>query len=295
MKKKVALASTLTASTLTAGIAVVNQWTKKILYREHLQRNQVDDWYKVYHGEKVKIKNHKAMALQAYLFECPNATCTVIGVHGLKSSAYDLREMVSYMKTLFGNVNVLLYDSNAHGLSDGYIRGLGYRDVMDLMYFNTYVLQRYGQDHRVIMYGQGTGANTILNASGLGKLKNVDMILSEGAYDNAYRYLSTLCQRELKVSHMICGPVIRKIVKNELKLDLKKMDTVSLVKKNSIPTIYIHSKEDQNVPFQSVFPLYNHDSSNKLLFPIKKDYLYECQDFDDEYMGYLTEFIKEVL
>ena len=64
------------------------------------------------------------------------------------------------------------------------------------MYFNTYILQKFGDDHHIIMYGRGTGANTILNTAGLGKLKNVDLIISEGAYSDAYHYLGYLCQKE---------------------------------------------------------------------------------------------------
>ena len=92
---------------------------------------------------------------------------------------------------------------------------------------------------------------------------------------------------------MICGPVIRKVIKDELNADIKKMNTVSLVKKNTIPTVYVHSKVDEDVPFQMVFPLYNHDSSNKLLFPIKEQNLYELKDKGDSYSLSLIEFMNE--
>ena len=63
--------------------------------------------------------------------------------------------------------------------------------------FNKF-LQRYGDNHRIVMYGQGVGANTILNTAGLNKLKNVDLIISEGAYDNAYHYLIERCNEETR-------------------------------------------------------------------------------------------------
>lgn len=293
MKKKTIVASTLTASTLTAGAALINQFTKKTLYREHLDRDDQNDWYKELNGEKFKIKNHKGMYLQGYLFAKENAKQTVIGLHALGKSSVTLKDTLPYLKDLFPNANILLYDANAHGMSDGYIRGLGYRDVLDLMYFNTYVLQKFGEDHQVIMYGQGIGANTILNASGLGKLKNVALIISEGAYDNANHYLATKCQNELKMSYLVCAPIIRSIIKKEIQMDIKKMNTVHLVKNNHIPTIYVHAKNDQDVGFKSVFPLYNHDQSNKLLFPIKQEHLYELKDLMDSYSLSLKEFVNE--
>ena len=49
MKKKVAIttavASTLTASTLTASLALANQFAKKVLYREHLNKEDQGNWY----------------------------------------------------------------------------------------------------------------------------------------------------------------------------------------------------------------------------------------------------------
>ena len=75
----------------------------------------------------------------------------------------------------------------------------------DLMYFNTYLLQKYGDQHHLIMYGKGMGANTILNASGLGKLKNVDLIISEGAYDNVYHYLTLKCQKRDESNEIFSG------------------------------------------------------------------------------------------
>lgn len=297
MKKKLAItgavASTLTASTLTASFALANQFAKKMLYREHLSKENQGNWYEELHAQKIKIKNHKGLYLQAYLIEKPQAKRTIVCLHSLLCSAYSLQKTVDYLQSIFEDENILMVDANAHGLSDGYIRGFGYRDIFDLMYFNTYLLQKYGDDHRIIMYGKGMGANTILNTAGLGKLKNVDLIISEGAYDNVYHYLSLRCQKELKVSKMICGPVIRKVIKDELNADIKKMNTVSLVKKNTIPTVYVHSKVDEDVPFQMVFPLYNHDSSNKLLFPIKEQNLYELKDKDDSYSLSLIEFMNE--
>lgn len=297
MKKKVAIttavASTLTASTLTASLALANQFAKKVLYREHLNKEDQGNWYEKINAQKVKIQNHKGLYLQAYLIEKPNATRTIVCLHELMASAKSLTQTVEYLESVFENDNILMIDAHAHGLSDGYIRGFGYRDVFDLMYFNTYLLQKYGDQHRLIMYGKGMGANTILNASGLGKLKNVDLIISEGAYDNVYHYLTLKCQKEMKVTKYLAGMMIRKVVKDELKLDIKKIDTVELVKKNQIPTVYIHSKNDQDVPFHMVFPLYNHDASNKLLFPIKEEHLYDLKDQQDSYSLSLIEFMNE--
>ena len=297
MKKKVALtsavASTLTASTISASLALTNRFTQKVLYREHLSKEDRSEWYESLNATKIKIKNHKGLFLQAYLIEKENAKRTIVCLHELMKSAYSLQDTVKFLMSIIDDANVLMIDANAHGLSDGYIRGFGYRDVFDLLYFNSYLLQKYGDDHRMIMYGKGMGANTILNTAGHGRLKNVDLIISEGAYDNVYNYLTSLFAKETKVAKVLFGPLIRKTIKKELKIDIKKMDTVSLVKKNTIPTIYVHSKQDKDVPFTMIFPLYNNDHSHKMLFPIKEEHLYDCINKRDSYALSFIEFVNE--
>lgn len=293
MKKRTVVASALSASALTAGYALIDQFTKSVMYRERLDKENRVDWYSDLGGVKFKIKNHKNLFLQAYLFEEEGATQTIIGLHSLKASSISLKETIKTLKILYPNSNVLLYDANAHGLSDGYIRGFGYKDITDLMYFNTYVLQKYGENHRVVMYGKGTGANTILHAACLDKLKNVDMIISEGAYDHALHYLGHLCMASKNVSRFVCEPIIKMIVKNEIGLDLGKLNTASLVKHNSIPTLFVHSKDDKEMPFDMVLKLYNNNKSEKCLFPLKEESLSDLTDFSDNYSSSLVEFVND--
>ena len=294
MKRKVLLssvvASTLTASSFMTSGAFAKSFAKRMLYREGIDRSE-EGWYEELGAIKVKIKNHKNMFLQGYLVERQDAKRTVICLHALLKSSSSLLETAKFFMDLYDDANILLYDANAHGLSDGYIRGLGKKDVFDLMYFNTYLLQRYGDNHRIVMYGQGVGANTILNTAGLNKLKNVDLIISEGAYDNAYHYLIERCNEEMKIPNVLCGPAIRKVYLEELKVDIKKLDTVDALKNNTIPTVFVHSKNEKDSMFDMVFALYNNNSSEKFLFPIRENYLYEMNQ-NTEYFHSFKEFLK---
>ncbi|MFQ7171810.1 MAG: hypothetical protein ACLRQF_06740 [Thomasclavelia ramosa] len=48
-------------------------------------------------------------------------------------------------KERYPDWNILLVDACAHGQSDGYIRGLGIKDVKDLVCWNEYLLKTYGK------------------------------------------------------------------------------------------------------------------------------------------------------
>ena len=293
MKKKTLIASTITVSALTASYQLINHFTKKLLYREKLDKDSQNDWYQELNGKKISIENENKLMIQGYLFEEENAQRTIIGLHALDQSSCSLKETVSYLKEMIPQSNVLLYDAHAHGLSDGYVRKFGYEDVEDLVNVQSYVLETWGDQHQIIYYGQGMGANTVLNASGRGLLKNTALILSEGAYTDVYQYLGKRIIKELNIPYFMTAPIIRIIINVEVKKDIKEMDTIQWIKKNEIPTVYIHSKEDRDAPFEMVFPLYNKNASEKFLFPLKHGGLIDHHDFTDSYLSSLKEFVEK--
>ncbi len=289
MKKKIISSSLFALASLSASIYKgAYQFGTEIVYRERFYNEGSDERF-----QSLKIKNNRGLIMQGYLLEEENADRTLLVLHSFDQSSKDMVVYLPLFRSLFHNVNILFVDMVAHGNSDGYIRGFGYRDVIDLMYWNRYLLQRYGDDHSIIMYGKGQGANTILNAASLNKLRNVALILSEGAYDSVYHYLSYKFSKNIRTMNLI-APVIRRAILNETKMDIKKMDTSKWINNNNIPTIYIHSKNDKDVPFEMVFKLYNNNRSTKLLFPLKQEYLYELQGIDNEYLGFIEEFFEEV-
>lgn len=292
MKKKLIGTSLLA---LTAGIGgkittEAYEYGKKVLYRDSFSDVEVldnDDF------KKIKIRNHKGLLLQGYLLEVENADKTLLIAHPFMESSVVMEPYVAFFKRILKNMNILLIDANAHGNSDGYIRGFGYRDITDLMFWNSYILQKFGQNHSIIMYGLTMGANTILNTAGMKKLKNVKAIISEGAYTSVYHYLAYRFAKNTKTMHAI-APFIRMAIKNEIDQDIKKMNTVTLVKSNDIPTVFIHSKADKRVDFSQVLQLFNNNASDKELFPIKENYLFELEGLNDEYSRSIEEYIIKV-
>ena len=95
----------------------------------------------------------------------------------------------------------------------------------------------------------------------------------------------------MKIPNVLCGPAIRKVYLEELKVDIKKLDTVDALKNNTIPTVFVHSKNDKDSMFDMVFALYNSNSSEKFLFPIRENYLYEMNQ-NTEYFHSFKEFLK---
>ena len=190
--------------------------------------------------------------------------------------------------------NIVLLDLESHGMSDGYLRSFGEKDANNLILWNRFLLKKLGSNQKFIIYGKNLGANAMLHASALGQLQNVKVLVSDGACDRVSHYLTDLLFKKYKINSKFALPILRRVIKQESGLDIKKLNGVEDVKNNTIPTIFIHSKNEKNVNFKRVFDLYNNNASEASLFPVKEDHFYEMNQ-DDSYSNILKDFITKYI
>ena len=132
----------------------VNRTVKSIIYRHHKDDDKPSILETKYRSKSIYIKNKQDIRLRGILVEETSATKTLIILHPFALEAKDMSLYVPFFKERYPSWNILLIDACAHGQSDGYIRGLGIKDVNDLVCWNEYLLKEYGKDHQIILYGK---------------------------------------------------------------------------------------------------------------------------------------------
>ena len=269
----------------TAVVVLVRRFVKDILYRDHIRKIEFGDE----RAENVRIQDESQNVLNGFLIEKEGANTTLLMLHGLKQDATSLIDYIPYFEKMLPDANILLVDALSHGMSDGFVRGLGMNDAHSIIIWNKYILKRFGDDQRIIIYGKGAGAVAALTASD--QLTNVDIIISDGAYRNLIRYLCDSCARRYGVPQRLSEPLIRLQIKHETGMDIVDGNTVNAVAKNQIPTIFVHSKADDDVPFKHVFRIYNKNAGECALFPIKEDHLYDMNP-EEAYSKTLDTFVR---
>ena len=86
--------------------------------------------------------------------------------------------------------NLLLLDQRSHGQSGGEVFSYGYFEQQDLADWLDWTQQQLGSQH-VLIWGEGTGANTALFAEASGLLKDrVDLIVAESPYGSLHQLAS---------------------------------------------------------------------------------------------------------
>lgn len=281
-KKIVSSLAVLTA--VAGGVGVINTFvskmTKTLLYRYSKEPYEPGILETKYQGKSVYIKNNQGVKLRGIMIAEDNADTTLVILHPFGLQANDMDLFVPFFKERMQDTNILLVDACGHGQSDGYIRGFGLRDVDDVANWLEYLQKEYDKNHKVIMYGKEAGANTLLNAAGKQKIRGVKAIISDGAYTSIYDILGERLVKDYKVVKFPTLSLLKRKIQREVKMNIKE-STVNNVRHNDIPTLYIHTKNDDFVPLQHVYPLYNANRGRKDLFVLKDErYLYELKETD---------------
>ncbi len=293
MKKRGKIITSVTIfTTITTSISsmyvLATRIANKIMYRTPTDDTNSE---KTIPGQKVSIKNKQDMVLRGTYIPVSSATRTLIILHPFKQQSSDLDQYITFFQKKLGNTNILAVDARAHGKSDGYIHGLGIRDVEDLALWIRFIKRRNGNHHHILIYGKEMGANTALQGASSKKIHGVDVILSDGAYTSVYDIVARRIKK-YRVAPFPLLRLIRKKILHEVQINIKE-SAVDLVKHNDIPTVFIHTRNDQLVPLKHVYALYNACRGKKELFVLKDEtYLYELEE-EDDYKKSLFAFIEE--
>ena len=227
-----------------------SQFVDERLYRTHINRTS----FEVLKPQVVRIKNMNDAILTGYLLEADHADNTLIMVHGFTKDASSLENEALYFQSICPHTNILMVDCYGNGSSDGVTRGVGFQDVMDINYWNRYIIQKYGKEHHVFFYGKETGATALLCAGSAGLLKNATSMIVESTSKNVRDYFAYLMKND-GYPESITRPLLSIVLRKELNVTLDDLDVMRYIRKNTIPTLFIQNKNNNKANFNDVFDL----------------------------------------
>ena len=162
--------------------------------------------------------------------------------------------------------NILYPDNRAHGNSGGIYIGMGYLDRLDLLSWIQYILS-LDPDAEIIIHGLSMGASAALMLSSLpdNSLNNVKVIIADSGYSSAEKYLSDKLKQRFGLPSFPLIPIANIAFKVFAGYYLKDASAIESVRHSMIPTLIIHSKEDQSVHVSNAYNLYENLNSKKEL------------------------------
>ncbi len=218
--------------------------------------------------EKIKIKAHDGKLLAARYYHTADGAPVHIEFHGYRSRATtDFCGINTLIRDL--GHNAILVDQRAHGESEGKTISFGIKERLDCLDWINYVIDRFGEDVKIVLSGLSMGAATVLMASELDLPRNVVGIMADCPYSSPEEIIKQECAK-MKLPPKLAYPFVRLGAIIFGKFDPSSATAKNAVSKSKKPILIIHGENDDFVPCQMSREIYDACSSDKTLITIPK-------------------------
>lgn len=196
--------------------------------------------------EEVWIETFDGEKLFGKYYEVSQGAAVQIMFHGYRSVA-EIDFCGGLPFALAEGYNVLLVDQRAHGRSSGKCLTFGVKERYDCVSWVNYVIERFGKDTRIILYGMSMGAATVMMAAGLSLPENVKGIVADCGYTSPAAILKKVL-RDRHYPVWIVYPLVRLGGRIFGGFDTEEASAREAMTHCSIPVLLIHGEDDDFVP-----------------------------------------------
>ena len=249
------------------------------------------EWLLARPHEDVYITSRDGLKLHGTFFPNGGSKKAVIGFHGYTSEGLsDYASLARYY--MEQGFQLMVVDNRAHGQSEGTYIGFGCLDRYDALKWMEYVIERIGEDCRILLHGVSMGAATVVMSTGLTLPVQVKAAVSDCAFTSAWEVFDSVLKT---MYHMPSFPIMQiadRMVQKEAGYGLKECNARDEVAKAGIPILFIHGDKDFFVPCSMVYELYDACASEKRLLVVEGASHAESYYKDtEEYRQAIEEFI----
>ncbi len=255
--------------------ALVEEWLKEVTIREE----------HITSGDGLKLYGKQ------YLQREPTNRW-VIAVHGYTSNHEDmLRPARRFFEQGY---HVLTPDLRAHGSSEGGYIGMGWLDKEDILLWIDAIVAE-NPEAEIILYGRSMGGATVMMTAGESLPGNIKAVVEDCGYTSAYEMFVEQLEFRFGLPEYPILPVADWLTNLRAGYSLKEADTLSQVKKTTLPMMFIHGDQDTFVPVEMVYRLYEAASTEKDLLIIPGAEHGNAADMDpDTYYNAVFAFLEKV-
>ena len=200
--------------------------------------------------ERVETVSEDGLRLVGDLYEAPEPTDHfLICMHGFHSGPKDFVCAVDFFLKL--GYNVLLVTQRTHGESEGKWITFGIRERYDCRSWSHYLIQRFGEQIRIVLDGISMGASTVMMATELELPKNVKAVMADCGYTSPWDIICHVAKQSMHLPKYPFMPMFRLMVKWRVGIDLKALSAETILAKNDkYPVLFIHGEADDFVPHE---------------------------------------------
>lgn len=169
---------------------------------------------------------------------------TVIFVHGVKSSLHSMLKYAAIFRSR--GFRALLYDQRRHGRSGGTNTTYGFYEKYDLQAVVDWVLDRFGSDAAVGVFGESMGAATALLHAAVDPRPK--FVVADCAYSSLWEQLTLRLRAEYRLPRFPVLALTDVICRLRAGFWFGQVSPVRAVSGVDAPVLFIHGQDDNFVP-----------------------------------------------
>lgn len=251
-------------------------------YRESLIDNI--NWFKSSNVIKVNTTSFDGLELDAVKLMNHQTNKFVILVHGFNTDRYALLEQARIFDEL--GFNLLMIDQRGWGNSKGEYTTFGFKESLDILSWIKLLIDT-DENVRIGLYGVSMGASAVMMTLGYKLPKNVIFGIEDCGYTSLVDVLKN------KFGTKFLNPAIDLKVKHEFGFNMSEINCVESMKRNLLPTLFIHGTSDEVLPYDMCMRLYDACAGFKQLSLIDgSGHAYNC--YREEFKKAIIEFLKNI-
>jgi uncharacterized protein len=263
---------------------------------EDIQKKEEEilDWTENQTFETLEIQSEDGVKLKAAFLRNPNTNGkAVILAHGYKGNHTQMPGVTKFYYEQ--GFHVLKPDARGHGDSEGNYIGYGWHDRKDYQKWVQLLVNEINSKH-ILLHGFSMGAATVLMTSGEELPGEVKGIIADSGYTSVMEELS----HQLKyLYHLPAFPIMQvtSIVTNiRAGYSFTEASALEQVKKNKLPLFIIHGDQDELVPAEMAYRLFEAATSEKEMWIVPGAAHTKAYTVDEaEYHKRLKAFFQKVI
>lgn len=253
------------------------------------------EWLNEQPYEEIWVESDDNLRLYGRFFPCGDSKKTVICFHGYTSEGMnDYSTLARFY--LDNGFNLLIVDQRAHGKSEGTYIGFGCLDRHDAKVWIEYIVDRLGEDCRILLHGDSMGASTVLMTLGLDLPEQVKAAVSDCAFTSAWDVFSAVLRNMYHLPPFPIMQIANQMVKKKAGYELDECNAIREVAETKVPVLFIHGEDDSFVPCSMVHQLYRACQSEKKLVLVEgAGHVESCYKNPEEYEKAIRSFIFPIM
>ena len=238
------------------------------------------------------IENRDGMKMHGWFLAAPDSTaCTAVIVHGYTSNPIFMTQ-IGYMYNHDFHWNILLPDLVAHGMSDGKWIQMGWKDRLDVLQWIG-VAHEIFPDTKMVVHGISMGAATTMCVSGEDTPDYVRAFVEDCGYKSVWDEFGGELKKQFSLPTFPLLDIVNIVCKLQLGWSFKEASPLEQVKKCKKPMLFIHGDNDDYVPTEMVYPLFEAKTGVKELWLAPgSTHANSYKDHHEEYTQKVNDFLQ---